>query len=204
MAVLGTAQRKKLPSKSFALPGKGAGPHGKGAGSYPIPDASHARNALSRVSQHGSSAEKATVRAKVHAKFPAIGKQGGGEVQPVYQPSEQLLQNLRAPHYLTAEQRWRAYGSPTGPRAKGGKVHPHHRADGGEVVESEEHHAKEKKLLGELKEMEEKEKVEKRAKGGPVGPAHPVPRPSMGSTIGPRKLRDAGPRYPKEAMNYVR
>ena len=53
MAVLSTAQRKKLPSKSFALPGKGEGPHGKGAGSYPIPDASHARNALARVAQHG-------------------------------------------------------------------------------------------------------------------------------------------------------
>src|SRR5262245_60595963 len=68
------AQRKALPSKSFALPGKGAGPSGKGAGSYPIPDESHARNALARVSQHGSSAAKATVRAKVHAKFPGIGQ----------------------------------------------------------------------------------------------------------------------------------
>ena len=68
------AQRKALPSKSFALPGKGKGPSGKGAGSYPIPDASHARNALARVSQHGSSSEKAAVRAKVHAKFPGIGQ----------------------------------------------------------------------------------------------------------------------------------
>jgi hypothetical protein len=74
MAKLTSAGRKKLPSSSFALPGKGKGPEGKGAGSYPIPDASHARNALSRVSQHGSSAEKARVRAKVHAKFPNIGK----------------------------------------------------------------------------------------------------------------------------------
>lgn len=74
MAKLSTAARKRLPSSSFALPGKGEGPSGKGAGSYPIPDKSHARNALSRVAQHGSSAEKARVRAKVHAKYPGIGK----------------------------------------------------------------------------------------------------------------------------------
>jgi hypothetical protein len=74
MAVLTTRARKALPSKSFALPGKGAGPQGKGAGSYPIPDKAHARNALARVAQHGTPAEKATVRSKVAAKFPAIGK----------------------------------------------------------------------------------------------------------------------------------
>ena len=74
MAKLTTAARSKLKPKQFALPGKGEGPKGKGAGSYPIPDPSHARNALARVSQHGSSSEKATVRAKVAAKFPSIGK----------------------------------------------------------------------------------------------------------------------------------
>jgi hypothetical protein len=73
MAKLSAADRKKLPAKSFALPGKGEGPQGKGAGSYPIPDKAHARNALSRVAQHGSSSEKAAVRAKVKAKFPDIG-----------------------------------------------------------------------------------------------------------------------------------
>jgi hypothetical protein len=72
--VLSAAQRQSLPKSSFALPGKGEGPKGAGAGSYPIPDASHARNALARVSQHGSSAEKAKVRAKVAAKFPGIGQ----------------------------------------------------------------------------------------------------------------------------------
>jgi len=74
MAKLNAAARKRLPSSSFALPGKGEGKSGKGSGSYPIPDASHARNALARVAQHGSSSEKATVRAKVKAKFPNIGK----------------------------------------------------------------------------------------------------------------------------------
>lgn len=76
MADLTAKKRQKLPSSSFALPGKGEGKSGKGSGSYPIPDASHARNALSRVAQNGSSAEQATVRAKVKAKFPNIGKAG--------------------------------------------------------------------------------------------------------------------------------
>jgi hypothetical protein len=72
MAVLNALARKKLPSSDFALLGRGSGPKGKGAGSYPIPDASHARNALARVSQFGSSAQKAKVRAKVKSKFPGI------------------------------------------------------------------------------------------------------------------------------------
>lgn len=77
MAKLTEKARNKMPSKDFALPGKGKGPAGKGAGSYPIEDKSHARNALVRVSQHGTPAEKATVRAKVKAKFPGIGGKKG-------------------------------------------------------------------------------------------------------------------------------
>ena len=65
-------QRRALPNKDFALPGKGEGPKGKQAGSYPIPDEKHARSALSLVSQHGTPEEKATVRAKVKKKFPDI------------------------------------------------------------------------------------------------------------------------------------
>jgi len=75
MAKLSTAQRNKMSGKSFALPGKGEGPKGKGAGSYPIPDIEHGRNALARVAQHGTPAEKAKVRAAVHKKFPSIGKE---------------------------------------------------------------------------------------------------------------------------------
>jgi len=73
MAKLTAKGRQQMKSSSFALPGKGEGKGGKGSGSYPIPDASHARNALARVSQHGSSAEKAQVRAAVKRKFPGIG-----------------------------------------------------------------------------------------------------------------------------------
>jgi len=77
MAVLSSKKRQSLPSSSFALPGKGAGKSGKGSGAYPIPDEEHGRAALSRVAQHGTPAEKATVRAKVAKKFPGIAVKKG-------------------------------------------------------------------------------------------------------------------------------
>lgn len=64
MAKLSTKARKALPSSTFAGPDR----------SYPINDPSHARNALSRVSQFGSPELKARVRAKVRRKYPAIGE----------------------------------------------------------------------------------------------------------------------------------
>ena len=68
MAKLTTATRNALPGGDFALPGR----------RYPIEDASHARNAKARVSQHGTPAEKAKVNAAVSRKFPDIGKSAGG------------------------------------------------------------------------------------------------------------------------------
>ena len=62
---LSTKQRKKLPKKAFALPGKRK---------YPIPDKSHARNALARVAQNGTPAEQKKVKAAVKKRFPSIGK----------------------------------------------------------------------------------------------------------------------------------
>ena len=69
-----TAQRKALPSSDFALPGKGKGAGGKGPGSYPIDTPNRARNALARGAQHASPAELATIKRKVHAKYPGIGE----------------------------------------------------------------------------------------------------------------------------------
>ncbi len=57
------AKRQKLPKSSFV---------DKKDRKYPIEDVSHARNALARVSQFGSSSEKAKVRSAVHKKFPNI------------------------------------------------------------------------------------------------------------------------------------
>ena len=75
MGMFSYSQRKKIPKKDFALPGKKTAENPAGKGGYPIPNESHARNALSRVSANGTPAEKAAVRAKVKAKFPSI-KQG--------------------------------------------------------------------------------------------------------------------------------
>ena len=74
MAKLSASQRQKMPPSDFALPGKGEGKGGKGSGSYPIGDATHARNALARVAQHGTPQEKAQVKAAVARKYPSIGK----------------------------------------------------------------------------------------------------------------------------------
>lgn len=65
MAKLTSSERKGMPLGQFAIPGKRA---------YPINDKSHARNALARVAQHGTPAQKSQVRAAVHRKYPGIGK----------------------------------------------------------------------------------------------------------------------------------
>lgn len=64
MAKLTAQQRKRLPNSIFALPGR----------RYPVNDAVHARNALARVSQFGTPAEKSAVRRRVRLKFKGIGQ----------------------------------------------------------------------------------------------------------------------------------
>ena len=63
MAKLTGKERKSLPSGDFAGPKR----------SFPIPDKSHARNALARAANK-SPAVKAEVHAAVERKFPSIGK----------------------------------------------------------------------------------------------------------------------------------
>lgn len=65
-AALSARGRKRVDDDNFALPGR----------RYPIHDISHARNALSRVAQHGTEDEKKKVRAAVHRKYPSLK---GGE-----------------------------------------------------------------------------------------------------------------------------
>lgn len=65
MAKLTAKTRGSLSSKTFVFPK---------TRSYPLPDASHGRAALSMVAAHGSSSQKAKVRAAVHRKFPEIGR----------------------------------------------------------------------------------------------------------------------------------
>lgn len=61
-------QRSNLSDKQFALPGR----------RYPIPDETHARNALARVAQFGTPEEQATVRASVAKKYPGVEQQSNG------------------------------------------------------------------------------------------------------------------------------
>lgn len=63
MAELNAEKRNDLKGSSFALPKERK---------YPIHDISHARNALARVAQYGSSSEKRRVRAAVFKKYPSL------------------------------------------------------------------------------------------------------------------------------------
>jgi hypothetical protein len=71
MAKLNAAKRNSLPGKDFAVPGR----------KYPIENASHARNALARVAQHGSPEQKAEVKQKVHARYPGIKVKSEGNAK---------------------------------------------------------------------------------------------------------------------------
>jgi hypothetical protein len=62
MAKLTAASRKKIPTKSFAIPGERK---------YPIENPSHARDALARASGKSVQGE---VDAAVHRKYPNMGK----------------------------------------------------------------------------------------------------------------------------------
>ena len=61
MAKLTSKERKALPGKDFAGPKR----------SFPIPDKSHARNALARVANKPP-AVKAEVRGAVSRKYPGL------------------------------------------------------------------------------------------------------------------------------------
>lgn len=72
MAKLTSAARKALPAKDFAM----------GKGHYPIEDPEHGRKAIqlgARSVKAGnlSPASYAKIKAKVHAKYPGIGKKSG-------------------------------------------------------------------------------------------------------------------------------
>jgi len=65
MAKLTSAQRNALPRSDFAQPSKRK---------YPINDRSHARNALARVSQHGTADAKRKIRRKIAQRYPSIAQ----------------------------------------------------------------------------------------------------------------------------------
>ncbi len=56
-------KRSKLPASAFALPSQRK---------FPIPDKSHARNALARANQ--GAGDEATIRRNVLKKYPSLKK----------------------------------------------------------------------------------------------------------------------------------
>ena len=72
MASLTTARRNALPKSDFAVPSKDG---------YPVDTANRARDALSRVSQFGSSQEKGQVRRKVAREYPGIEQSKGPQAK---------------------------------------------------------------------------------------------------------------------------
>ncbi len=96
MARITTAERKALPASKFAGPGR----------SYPDDTVNRARNALARVSQFGSPAVKAEVRAKVHRDYPGIDSDrhpGGYVPNPqMDQPHMHALSMAAATHLQRA------------------------------------------------------------------------------------------------------
>lgn len=69
MAKLSAAQRKNVPKSKMGVPSQSTKSGGAVSGSYPMPDISHARNALARSS--GKPVE-AQVRAKAYALYPQL------------------------------------------------------------------------------------------------------------------------------------
>lgn len=63
MAKLTYRQRKRLPSRQFAL---------ERERKYPLDTINRARNALARVAQHGTRAEQKEVKREVYAKYPSL------------------------------------------------------------------------------------------------------------------------------------
>lgn len=62
MATLTAKGRDRIKAANFALPGR----------RYPIHTIGHARNALARVSQHGTPAEQKRVQSAVCRRYPSI------------------------------------------------------------------------------------------------------------------------------------
>lgn len=134
-AELQAGQREDIKSKNFAVHPKGDEPK------YPIHDASHARNALTRVRQFGTPSEKAQVFAAITKKYPALatrsdvipektqakaekklGLPKGGESQKQEAPK----QKLSAMNPLHAADYWGGHISDAaGYGGVGGQVDPH-------------------------------------------------------------------------------
>jgi hypothetical protein len=81
---MAAAKKSKLPAKTNQRRNTKAGRAAMAPGSFALPaqkayrldDLPHARNALTRVAQHGTPAEQAKVKAAVRKKYPSIAVGG--------------------------------------------------------------------------------------------------------------------------------
>lgn len=87
MAKLNAAARKKIPKSSFAVPSKAPG-----SGSYPIPDKSHAQNALARSSGKPVAAQ---VKAAVAKKYPGMVHGNSAKAAPKVPITHQMVKAIK-------------------------------------------------------------------------------------------------------------
>jgi hypothetical protein len=76
MAKLTAKGRKAVSKANTAVPSKRTAKGGAVSGSYPIPDISHARNALARSSGKPVSGQ---VKRAVYSKYPSLKKGGAAK-----------------------------------------------------------------------------------------------------------------------------
>ena len=157
--VLSTEDREDLKEKQFALPKKAEDKEEKAeSGNYPIPDLSHARNALAMVAQHGTPAEQAQVRAAVYKKYPELDKRKEGEeMEKAQRPKlggpgyatrrEAIFERLNIPRFIrnpkTGKEIGSGEGAPKRPK-KGAPKRP-------KKVVKKEHTGKAASTVGKLK-----------------------------------------------------
>ena len=91
-----SANRSKLKKSDFALPVEEK---------YPIPDISHARNALARVAQNGSEAEQKKVRAAVEKRYPSLRKDEASGVWSYTEPDWEKLRAVVTGHGPASQDR---------------------------------------------------------------------------------------------------
>lgn len=92
MGKLTTAQRKQIPKGDFAVPSKAPGP-----GSYPIENASHARDALARSS---GKPVAGAVKAAVKSKYPKMGKVAAGKVAAMFPTKKKAVMPMKKPNIM--------------------------------------------------------------------------------------------------------
>ena len=119
---LSTRARDNLSASDFVFPDER---------SYPIQDESHARNALARVAQHGTPAQKAKVKAAVRRKYPNI--KVDEEVEMNEKDSRRTVDAIRAYDKSKDASRDADWDTEHGKKGKGDKEKKYAKKERGEI-----------------------------------------------------------------------